>query len=34
MLRKTGKRKRFQYQFIDAPLQPYVVMVGRRDGLI
>lgn len=34
VLRKTGKRKRFQYQFIDAPLQPYVVMVGRRDGLI
>ena len=34
VLRKTGKPKRFQYQFIDAPLQPYVVMVGRRDGLI
>lgn len=34
VLRKTGKRKRFQYQFIDAPLQPYVVMVGRRDGLL
>lgn len=34
VLRKTGKPKRFQYQFIDAPLQPYVVMIGRRDGLI
>jgi len=34
VLRKSGKRKRFQYQFIDAPLQPYVVMVGRRDGMI
>jgi Cdc6-like AAA superfamily ATPase len=34
VLRKTGKPKRFQYQFIDAPLQPYIVMVGRRDGLI
>ncbi len=34
VLRKTGKPKRFQYQFIDAPLQPYIVMVGKRDGLI
>jgi Cdc6-like AAA superfamily ATPase len=34
VLKKTGKPKRFQYQFIDAPLQPYVVMVGKRDGLI
>lgn len=34
VLRKSGKPKRFQYQFIDAPLQPYVVMVGRRDGII
>jgi Cdc6-like AAA superfamily ATPase len=34
VLRKTGKPKRFQYQFIDAPLQPYIVMVGRRDGFI
>ena len=34
VLRKSGKRKRFQYQFIDAPLQPYIVMVGRRDGMI
>ena len=34
VLRKTGKPRRFQYQFIDAPLQPYIVMVGKRDGLI
>jgi Cdc6-like AAA superfamily ATPase len=34
VLRKSGKPKRFQYQFIDAPLQPYVVMVGRKNGLI
>lgn len=34
VLRKTGKPKRFQYQFVDAPLQPYVVMVGKRDGII
>ena len=34
VLRKSGKAKRFQYQFIDAPLQPYIVMVGRRDGII
>ncbi|MGI4881489.1 MAG: hypothetical protein ACRYG4_28845, partial [Janthinobacterium lividum] len=34
VLRKTGKPKRFQYQFIDAPLQPYIVMAGKRDGLI
>jgi hypothetical protein len=34
ILRKTGKKNRFQYQFVDAPLQPYIFMVGRRDGLI
>lgn len=34
VLRKTGKPKRYQYQFIEAPLRPYIVMVGRRDGLI
>lgn len=34
VLRKTGKPKRFQYQFINAPLQPYIIMTGKRDGLI
>lgn len=34
IIRKTGKPKRFQYQFVDAPLQPYVIMAGKRDGLI
>ncbi len=34
VLRKTGKRKSFQYQFIEATLQPYILMVGKRDGLI
>lgn len=34
VLRKTGKPKRFQYQFTNAPLQPYVVLSGKRDGLI
>lgn len=34
ILRKTGKKNRFQYQFVDAPLQPYIFMVGRRDKLI
>ncbi len=34
ILRKTGKKNRFQYQFVDAPLQPYIFMAGRRDGLI
>lgn len=34
VLRKTGKPKGFQYQFIDAPLQPYIIMAGKRDGLI
>jgi Cdc6-like AAA superfamily ATPase len=34
VLRKTGKPKGFQYQFIDAPLQPYITMVGRNDCLI
>lgn len=34
VLRKTGKPKRFQYQFINAPLQPYIMMTGKRDGLI
>ena len=34
ILRKTGKPKRFQYQFVDAPLQPYIMMVGKQDGMI
>ncbi|WP_226783322.1 AAA family ATPase [Oceaniglobus trochenteri] len=34
VLRKTGKPKRYQYQFIEAPIRPYIVMVGKRDGLI
>jgi Cdc6-like AAA superfamily ATPase len=34
VLRKTGKKNRFQYQFMDAPLQPYIFMAARRDGLI
>lgn len=31
---KTGKPKRFQYQFVDAPLQPYIIMAGKKDELI
>lgn len=34
LLRKTGKPKRYQYQFIEAPIQPYIVMLGKRDNLI
>jgi Cdc6-like AAA superfamily ATPase len=34
VLRKSGKKNRFQYQFVDAPLQPYIFMAGRRDDLI
>jgi Cdc6-like AAA superfamily ATPase len=34
VIRKTGKPKRFQYQFVDAPLQPYIIMAGKKDGLI
>lgn len=34
VLRKTGKPKAFQYQFIEAPLQPYILMMGKKDGLI
>jgi AAA domain len=34
VIRKTGKPKRFQYQFVDAPLQPYIIMTGKKDGLI
>jgi hypothetical protein len=34
ILRKSGKKNRFQYQFVDAPLQPYIFMAARRDGLI
>lgn len=34
ILRKSGKKKRFQYQFVDAPLQPYIFMAARRDSLI
>jgi len=34
ILRKSGKKNRFQYQFVDAPLQPYIFMDARRDGLI
>ena len=34
VLRKTGKPKRYQYQFLDAPFQPYVKLKGRKLGLI
>jgi hypothetical protein len=34
VFRKSGKKNRFQYQFVDAPLQPYIFMAGRKDGLI
>lgn len=34
VLRKSGKKNRFQYQFVDAPMQPYIFMAGRKDGLI
>ena len=34
VLRKTGKAKRFQYQFLNAPFQPYVKMKGKNLGLI
>lgn len=34
VLRKTGKPRRYQYQFIEAPIRPYIIMVGKRDGLI
>ena len=34
ILRKTGTSKRFLYQFIEAPIQPFIMMIGRRDGLI
>lgn len=34
VLRKTGKPKRFQYQFVNAPFQPYVKMKGRNLGFI
>lgn len=33
VLRKSGKKNRFQYQFVDAPLQPYILMMGRSAGL-
>jgi hypothetical protein len=32
--RKSGKKKRFQYQFVDAPLQPYIFMAARKEKLI
>jgi Cdc6-like AAA superfamily ATPase len=34
VLRKSGKKNRFQYQFVDAPLQPYIFLAARKDGLI
>ncbi|WP_316228625.1 AAA family ATPase [Bradyrhizobium sp. SZCCHNR1045] len=34
VLRKTGKKNRFQYQFVDAPLQPYIFLAARKSGLI
>jgi Cdc6-like AAA superfamily ATPase len=34
VLRKTGKPKRYLYQFIEAPIQPFIIMIGKRDGLI
>jgi hypothetical protein len=34
VLRKSGKKNRFQYQFVDAPLQPYIFLAARKNGLI
>lgn len=34
VLRKTGKKNRFLYQFVDAPLQPYIFLSARKDRLI
>lgn len=34
ILRKTGRPKRFQYQFLEAPMQPFIIMMGKKDGLI
>jgi len=31
VIRKTGKPKRFQYAFLEAPLQPYIIMVAKLD---
>jgi hypothetical protein len=33
-LLKSGKRKRYQYRFANPLLQPLLIMVGVRDGLI
>jgi hypothetical protein len=32
VIRKSGKPRRFQYQFVDAPLQPFIVLTGKKDG--
>jgi Cdc6-like AAA superfamily ATPase len=34
ILRKSGKKNRFQYQFVDAPVQPYIFLSARKNGLI
>lgn len=34
VIRKTGKPKRFQYAFLEAPLQPYIIMVAKKRGFI
>ena len=34
VIRKSGKPRRFQYQFVDAPLQPFIVLAGKKDGMV
>jgi len=34
VLKKSGKKRRFQYKFVEPLMQPYVVMKGLMDGLI
>lgn len=34
VLRKTGERRTFQYHFMEAAMQPYVIMKSLKDGVI
>ncbi len=34
VFRKTGERRTFQYHFLEAAMQPYVIMKSLKDGVI
>ena len=34
VLMKTGSRRTFQYHFVDATMQPYIIMKSLKEGIV